>query len=247
MSRRAVSRHALRGQAALVLCVLVVACSGGSLPTSADIDAIRREAEEGVRGGSPAREAVRESLRTLAHLQRAFEEDVGRLFQRPHLKSYLMLPDSFAGETFPAEIAALLRKVEQLERDHADALRDYPAILDRSLSKADVSPEARASVQEGIAAGMEALHRPQLEALDAHRRFVALAAELYELVASRPGALKSMREGVVTTDASMEHEFNRLVDEVNAARDAAEAAIVALPREQQAGWRRMGVITPVAR
>jgi hypothetical protein len=123
-----------------------------------------------------------------------------------------MLPDSFVGGSFPKEIAVLLREVEELERK-------YVSLLQESSSK----------TQAVIAAH---------QTFD---RFVQVTAELYEVMAAAPASVKSMRDGLEISDASLLAEYNRRVDEVNAARDRFEMALQALTTEQRAPFSRMGL------
>src|SRR5262245_9866245 len=63
-----------------------------------------------------------ESSAVVADLQKQHELKIQRLFGRPELRSYLMLPLSFVGGTCPLGTAALLREVQQLEATYLSAL-----------------------------------------------------------------------------------------------------------------------------
>jgi predicted SnoaL-like aldol condensation-catalyzing enzyme len=117
------------------------------------------------------------------------EAEVGERFRRPELQGYLMLPDSFVGGSFPKEIAVLLREVEELESK-------YVSLLQESSTK----------------------NQPVIEAHQALEQFARVAAELYEVMAAASASVKSMRDGLEISDASLAAEYDRRVDEVNAAK-----------------------------
>ena len=169
-----------------------------------------REATSG--GPDPDSGAARSARDASRELEARLEAEVGRRFRGPHLRTYLMLPDSFVGGSFPAQVAVLLREVEELECDHVRHL-ETSGVLD-------------------------------LRVLDAHQafeEFAGLAAELYELMASEPGSIRSLRTGLEISDEALNERYDRGVDEVNAARDRFDAAIRALPAERQASFSRMGL------
>jgi hypothetical protein len=140
------------------------------------------------------------------------EAAVRSLFQRPELKDYLMLPNSFVGGSFPKEIAGYLREVEELERAHVQFLRKNPGNS-----------------------------QPLVEAHQAFERFAGEAAALYEVMAAGSAYVKDMREGLDISDPSLLAEYNRRVDAANGARDELEAAIQALTPEQRSSFRRLGL------
>ncbi len=140
------------------------------------------------------------------------EAEIGKRFRRPELQGYLMLPGSFVGGSFPKEIAVLLREVEELESEYVSLLQ-----------------ESSTGTQ------------PVIQAHQAFEQFARVTAELYEVMAAASTSVKSMRDGLEISDASLLAEYNRRVDEVNAARGEFEVALQALTTEQQAPFSRMGL------
>lgn len=140
------------------------------------------------------------------------EAAVRALFQRPELRSYLMLPNSFVGGSFPEKIAGYLREVEELEGAHLEYLQENSGSS-----------------------------QPVVEAHQAFERFAGEAAGLYEVMAAGSAYIKDMRDGLDISDPSLLEEYNRRVDEVNGARDDLEAAIQALTPEQRSSFSRMGL------
>ena len=147
-----------------------------------------------------------------AQLRTQHEASISRLFGRPELRFYLMLPDSFVGGSFPRGTAVLLRQLEQLETT-------YLGVLQAS------SGSSQAVIQT---------HR-------AFEQFTRQAAELYELMAAGASSIKNTRDGLEISDPSLNAEYNRRVDEVNAARDRFEVAVRELPPKHQVSFSRMGL------
>ena len=135
--------------------------------------------------------------------------------RRPQLRSYLMLPESFVGGTFPQEIADLMREIEALESEY----------LEGEASAADPAP-------------VTDTHR-------ALEQFAKETAELYELMAASSSSVQAMRDGLEISDDSVLARYNRGVDEVNAAHEELDAAIKALTAEQQVTFRRMNVASVI--
>lgn len=226
--------------------VVLLGCSGGSgLPPIADFPAIMSEAEGTAEvpfgRETPARAAVRDSFRAMLEVHEDYEAKVGRPFQRQQLRSYFLLDESYIGGSFPRGIAELLREVETLEGEYLAEIRGFPDVLKRNLDAAGVSHEHRASFERAVAAAFAASRQPAVAATEAHRAFVGKAAELYELVASSPESIRSMRDGLEISDPSLLSDFNRLVDEVNAAGDAADAALQTLDARQRESRHAMGL------
>lgn len=144
------------------------------------------------------------------------EAEVRKRFLRPHLRDYLMLPGSFVGGKFPKETAALLREVQQITSGYITHLEST-----------------------GGDQAVLATHR-------ALETFVSKSAGLYELMAAQPlDSVKDMREGLVISDAGVHAQYNRLVDEVNAAHERLDTLIRSLPAGQQSSFRRMSIATIV--
>jgi hypothetical protein len=145
-----------------------------------------------------------------AQLQGQHEASISKLFGRPELRDYLMLPESFVGGSFPRGTAVLLREVQQLEGTYL-----------------------------GVLQASSAPNQPVVQAHQALEEFARQAAELYELMASGAASIKATRDGLEISDASLHAQYNQHVDAVNAARDRLEVALRALTAEQQASFSRM--------
>jgi hypothetical protein len=195
--------------------------------------------------GSPARRAVRESIRQVLVASDRIGAEVGRYFRRPQLQSYLLLADSYVGGSFPATIAELLRKVQALEDAYLAETRGFAELLASKFTEAGVSAE-QALVAE-LAAAFAAERKPLVAAVEAHREFVVAAAELYELVASQPESIRSLREGLEISDPALLERFNSRVDAVNSAIDATDFALRALDSEQRKSVHWMGLAKRVER
>ena len=148
-------------------------------------------------------------------IETELEGEVRRRFQTPELKNYLMLPTSFIGGTFPRKIAVLLRETQELEKKHVTHL------------------ESSGTANQAV-----------LETHKAFETFAGQAAELYELMAAQPkDSVRDMRSGLEISDPGVHAEYNRRVDEINAAHERLDKTIRALPPEQQASFSRMGLTT----
>jgi hypothetical protein len=230
---------------AITIAAFLSFCSSAPVPDAADVPAIMAEAsgaQAAPRRDSEAREAVRGAFRAMLHLDSVHTEEVGRRFQRPELRSYLMLPESYIGGDFPRGTAVLLREVQKLDREYLDALEAFPEVLERRLASTDLSEDQKRTLKEEMSQAFSARQRPVVEAVVAFDKFVGSAAELYELVARYPGSVRAMRDGLHITDGGLSARFNRLVDATNGAHDAADAAFRRLNvPEQQAKFTRMGV------
>ena len=163
---------------------------------------------DGAPGGVPSAEA---------QLQTDLEGELRKRWQRPELRNYLMLTNSFIGEKMPKAIAQLLRESEELVSNYVTHL------------------ETSGSTDQGW-----------LNAHKAFVTFAKQTAELYELIAAQPlNSVRDMREGLVIDDPGVAAEYNRRVDVVNASMDRLNAAIGALTPEQKTSFRRMAVATVI--
>ena len=148
-------------------------------------------------------------------LELDLESELRNRWQRPELKNYLMLTNSFIGGTFPRKTAVLLRESQELVSKYVNHL------------------ETSGSADPGV-----------LEAHKALVKYTGEAAELYELMAAQPkDAVRDTRNGLEISDPYVHSEYNRRVDLVNAAHDRLDGAIKALTPEQQMSFRRMAVAT----
>jgi len=162
--------------------------------------------ESGAPGGVPSAEK---------QIETELEGELRRRWQRPELRSYLMLTNSFIGGTMPRTIAGLLRETRELVSKHVSHL------------------ETSGSTDQNL-----------LQAHKALETFAKQTAELYELMAAQPlNAVRDMREGLVIDDPGVHAEYNRRVDDVNASIDRLDNAIKALTPEQKMSFRRMAVAT----
>ncbi len=245
---------------AVALSLALASCSGdGGAPGASDIAALVKDvaAEEAAANesaaegaatradGSPARRAVRDSIRQVLVASDRLGAEVGRYFRRPQLSAYLLLDDSYVGGTFPAGIAESLREVEALEDAYLAETRGFSGLLASKFTDAGVSAE-QAEVDE-LAAAFAAERKPIVVAVEAHREFVVAAAELYELVASQPESIRSMRDGLEISDPALLERFNSRVDAVNSAIDATNSALRALDSEQRKSVHWMGLAKRVER
>lgn len=145
------------------------------------------------------------------------EAELRKRWQRPEIKNYMMLSVSFIGDKMPRTIAQLMRETQEIVSKHVTYL------------------EASGSSDQNL--------------LEAHRELVKFSrqtAELYELMNSQPlSSVRDKREGLEIDDPIVHSEYNRRVDEVNAANDRLDRAIKALTPEQKLSFRRMAVATLV--
>lgn len=236
---------------AVLLLPLLISCARGGVPTAEDVPEILAEAQ-GTRevskwNDSEARRAVRTSFKTLLYFDSLHESEVRSRFQRPELRSYLMLDDSYIGGDFPRRIALLLREVQLANQNYALQVASFPNVLSEKLATTELSSTERAAVASAVTRTIEERRQPVMLAVAAFDTFVQRAAQLYEVAAGNPGAFRSLRTGLEASDGRARNSFNGLVDQVNRAHDATDAAIRGLDPEQQAHFRRMGVASPVRR
>ena len=236
----------LRAAMAVSALVTITACAGDTLPSAADLPEMMREAasEEAVsrRGESPARRAVRLSLRVMHDMQAQHEREIGTRVRRPHLQSaYLLQPESFIGGSFPRESAVLLREVEQQVDQYVGIAEQFRSVLEGRLAATDLDDAQRQSLADEMANAYAAWHQPVIETNRKLGRFAAAAAELYELAAASPGSLRYMRSGLQSGDLGFIQRFNRRIDELERELETLDAAIRALSTDQQATFSRMGL------
>ncbi|HEX6813633.1 MAG TPA: hypothetical protein VF384_18585 [Planctomycetota bacterium] len=220
---------------ALSLATLLLGCSQ-KRPGRADLPQIVTEAAKAdaasAKDGPPGRRAVRESVRHLLGAEARCTYEVWQRMQRPELHGYLLRPQSYIGGTFPSGAAGLLRQVQQLEDDYLAELRGFRDLLGKHVVDHGVPADQRQSLVDEMAAAVSDRWQPVVAAIEAHRRFVAAAAELYELVASQPESIRFMRTGLEFSDASLRARFDSCSAAVNDAHDAIEGVVTALDREQ---------------
>ena len=235
---------------AVMMAAVLLACGGQGVPTAEDVPAILAEAQgsESVSKwrDSDARRAVRSSFKMLLYFDSVHVAEVSRRFQRPELRSYLMLDDSYIGGEFPRRIALLLREVQEADRNYLLQVASYPDLLKERLASVDLATAERNALETEITRAVAARQQPVVEALTVFDTFVSSAASLYEMAAANPGAFRSMRTGLEISSGALLGRFNATVNEVNRAHEAADSAIRRLDPEHQARFRRMGVATPVA-
>src|SRR5688572_3577732 len=157
------------------LVVVPVGCSEN--PVGADLPAILLEAsaEDPVQGGSPARRAVRDSLRHVLEVDKKYAAEIERHFHRPELYSYLFLAESYVGGTFPGGTAVLLREVQQLEDEYLKELLGFPELLATNLAQTGVPAEQRSAVVDEMAGAFTAQRQPIVAVIEKHRTFVEAA------------------------------------------------------------------------
>jgi hypothetical protein len=224
------------------LLAMCCACSGGGTPSAEDLAAIEQEAlaegAEANTSGSSARQAVRDTLRQVVGACDGYGAEIGRTFWRSELNSYLFLNQSYIGGTFPAGTAELLRKVQELEDSYLADIQGFPQALANNLEKRGIPEKERTALVQEIAGAFAAERKPIITAVEAHRKLVEAAAELYELIASDPESVRYPREGLEISDPSLRKRFDAQIDAVNEAYDATQAALAALDPEQQksASW-----------
>ncbi|HEY0670649.1 MAG TPA: hypothetical protein VGD27_00215 [Longimicrobiales bacterium] len=229
--------------------LLLAACGSDRLPTRADVPDIMAEAQ-GTKPvskwrDSKAREAVRSSFRSALYFDSMHQAEVRTRFQRPELRSYLLLEDSYVGGDFPRRIAGLLREVQQADQLYVQQVASYPELLASRLARLDLSDAQRAALHAEMTQAYAARQQPVLATVAVIDTFVHTVARLYEMMASNQGAFQSKLAGLEFSDVDMLRRYNGMVDEVNRAHAAADSAIRRLPPEHQAHFRRMGLATPV--
>ena len=228
--------------AGMVAVVLSACADATALPTPADVPVIMAEASGETpvtRRESPARRAVRLSFRVMLDLDSIHESGVRYRFSTPHLRSYLFLDESYIGGDFPREMAGHLRHVHVLNRDYLDAQPQYPDVLSDLLDSADLQDEERRALVDGMAKEYASRRRPFIGAVRAFDDYMVAAARVYELAAQYPASFTAAREGLLIDNDAILGRFNRLADEANAARAAADRAIDGLDGDDKMRFVRM--------
>jgi hypothetical protein len=224
----------------------VMATCGNAVPATDDVPDLMAEAA-GTKpppkwGDSPVRKAVRSSFRTMLYFDSLHEAEVRARFQRPELRSYLFLSDSYIGGDFPRRTAMLLREVQQANRDYLQRVQTFSSVLNERMARTDLSAGERSAIERDIAAAYAARQQPAVQVVTALDGFVDSAAQLYELMAVHSGSIQSMRTGLEIADPRVLQRYNGLVDQVNRAHEAADSAMRRLVEpDQQQRFRRMGL------
>jgi len=217
---------------------------GDAVPTSADFPAILAEAaradKKPASGGSPARRAVRESLRQWLEAEGKYSTALGSLFWRPEVNGYLFRDESYVGGTFPLSVAGVLREALLLEARYLAELNGFRELLATNIAKSSVSAQQRSDVVAEIAGAFETRWKPIATAVERHREYIEEAAELHELMGAQPEAIQAMRTGLEISDPHLLERFNSQVGVVNGARDAIEVALQALDPDQKRTVNWMG-------
>ena len=223
---------------AVLLVMWLSACGKGGMPTRADLPDLLAEAAPSdaapIATGSPARKAVRDTLRQVLATEKIRGEDVAYLYGRPELRDPYMLMDMhFVGGTYPLGAAELLRKVHALESQVLAEHQGFPQRLEENLAKADVAAEDRKALVDEMKEALAAKRRPVLTAIESHQKLLEALAELFELAGSRPESLKAMRDGLEISDPSLLENFNSKADAVNRAIDATNGVLNGLDADSR--------------